>query len=275
MSAPGHPSSPPTAFQTPTPSTPPPPATVRVHYLRRDGNYGGFGLHVWGEGAARETRWSEPIWFSASDGFGQVAEIAVGDPDRPLSFIVHRGEEKDPPIERTLTPRVHAEVWLKQGRVDMWTSEPPLGPEVVQAVIVEKNLIVARLEGPGTERPGCPPAAALTLRDHEGRTWPIDSFWCEGGQVFVRTRGELDLDRNYFLMLGPSTAPARIAGHLLDAEFFYDGDDLGAVLQPDGDVRFKLWSPPATRVELRLYAPEEQDREVGRFELSRGAKGVW
>ena len=272
-------SAPTPAFLSPrealTPPTPPPPAVVRVHYLRRDGNYDGFGLHVWGEGAAQETRWSEPLWFWQADGFGRVAEIPVGDADRPLSFIVHRGDEKDPPIERTLMPRTQPEIWLKQGRSELWTSEPPIGPEVVQAVIVEKNLIVVRLEGPGTERPGCPPATALALHDHEGEPRPIENFWCEGGQVFVRTRGMLDLDRNYFLSLGPSRAPARIAGHLLDAEFFYDGDDLGAVLDQGGGVTFKLWSPPATRVELRLYAPEEQDREVGRFELSRGARGVW
>lgn len=253
----------------------PPLSVVRVHYLRRDGNYDGFGLHVWGEGSARETSWGAPLWFVEADGFGRLVEIEVGDADRPLSFIIHRGDEKDPPIERSIVPRAQPEIWLKQGRVDVWTSEPPVGPEVAQAVIVDRNLILARLEGPGTELPGCPPAASLALHDHEGRPTPIEGFWCEGGQVFVRTRSPLDLDRNHFLSLGVSRVAARIAGHLLDAEFFYDGDDLGAVLAADGSVSFKLWSPPATRVELCLYAPEEQDREIGRFELERGKRGVW
>ena len=51
------------------------------------------------------------------------------------------------------------------------------------------------------------------------------------------------------------------AAKAMDAQYMYDGDDLGATYSPNGTV-FKLWSPSATEVKLNRYATGS-DKEPG------------
>lgn len=61
-------------------------------------------------------------------------------------------------------------------------------------------------------------------------------------------------------------------------EYFYEGDDLGAVYAPERTV-FKVWAPTAERVELKLYktgSRQESGEEILRqMPMSRGEKGIW
>ncbi|MGN0299272.1 MAG: type I pullulanase [Lachnospiraceae bacterium] len=58
-----------------------------------------------------------------------------------------------------------------------------------------------------------------------------------------------------------------------DEQFSYDGKDLGAVCHADETV-FKVWSPMAKKVELRLYADGETSCYEAK-ELKSGDRGVW
>ncbi len=250
--------------------------TLRVHYARRDGLFDGWGLHVWGDAVETPTTWNEPLPFEGADDFGRYVDLRVEDPSKPLRFIIHRGDEKDVGLDRGFPdPCAHPEVWLRQGRKEVWTERPAVGLEVVWAWVLAEDLVRGTLEGPTLESPSCPHADKLSLRTHDGRPVAIAERWCEGSHVFIRTAEPLDLSANHFLSLGESTVPATLHGRVLDERFFYDGPDLGATLRPNGSAAFKLWSPPAVKVALVLFAPEEQCREIGRKGLVRGEKGVW
>ena len=43
-----------------------------LHYRRADGNYDGWGLHLW-DGAANPTEWSKPAAADRVDAFGAVS----------------------------------------------------------------------------------------------------------------------------------------------------------------------------------------------------------
>ena len=66
---------------------------------------------------------------------------------------------------------------------------------------------------------------------------------------------------------------AFFAGEEFDAKFRYDGKDLGAVCA-EGSTVFKVWSPLAERVELRLYRDQTAESFL-RKELNAEEKGVW
>lgn len=73
-----------------------------------------------------------------------------------------------------------------------------------------------------------------------------------------------------------TTTQTKLA-HPLDAQA-YDGNDLGATYT-EKQTTFKVWSPEATRVQLRLYskgsANEQGERVLLTQDMTKGEKGVW
>ncbi|MCS0636266.1 pullulanase-type alpha-1,6-glucosidase [Streptomyces sp. LP05-1] len=95
---------------------PPQPAgTAVIHYHRSDGRYDGWGLHTW-TGAATPTDWARPLEPVRVDAYGAVFEVPLAPGATSLSHIVHRGDEKDVPADRSLDFGTHGrEIWLLTG----------------------------------------------------------------------------------------------------------------------------------------------------------------
>ena len=96
---------------------PPPDLDYAVfHYYRPGGDYEGWGLHLWGEAIDPDegTQWSEPKLFSGFDDFGAYVAVRLQDPTQPLNFIIHKGDDKDTPNDRSFIPADTPVVWLVQ-----------------------------------------------------------------------------------------------------------------------------------------------------------------
>ncbi|WP_443071905.1 pullulanase-type alpha-1,6-glucosidase [Streptomyces sp. NBC_01477] len=105
--------SPDVAAAAPAGAYPPQDATKAVlHYHRADGNYTGWGLHVW-NGAASPTDWTTPLQPARTDSYGAVYEVPLAAGATSLSYILHNGDTKDLPSDQSLdlTGTGH-EVWL-------------------------------------------------------------------------------------------------------------------------------------------------------------------
>ena len=76
----------------------------------------------------------------------------------------------------------------------------------------------------------------------------------------------------------PSEWRALFCSEQFETEFFYGGDDLGAVYSPE-KTGFALWAPTAEAVSLRLYkkgsAVEGAEKPFETIEMHKGEKGVW
>ena len=89
----------------------------------------------------------------------------------------------------------------------------------------------------------------------------------------------LDLSHSYTVEVeGYGSAPAVPTG-IFDseefiAEYVYDGDDLGAVIQ-GGKTVFKLWAPTAGAVTLRLFEKGDGGEPFEELAMEKGEKGVW
>ncbi|MFE2726345.1 pullulanase-type alpha-1,6-glucosidase [Kitasatospora sp. NPDC059327] len=90
--------------------------TAVIHYNRADGNYDGWGLHDW-TGAATPTDWGNPLLPARRDAFGAVFEVPLAPGATSLSYILHRGNDKDLPDDQSLDlAAVGREVWILGGR---------------------------------------------------------------------------------------------------------------------------------------------------------------
>ncbi|MEV6301828.1 pullulanase-type alpha-1,6-glucosidase [Actinoplanes sp. NPDC051861] len=87
-----------------------------IHWRKADGNYDGWGLHVW-EGAANPTDWASPLLPARIDSYGAVFEVPLREGATSLSYIIHNGDTKDLPADQSLDfGKAGREVWLLAGQ---------------------------------------------------------------------------------------------------------------------------------------------------------------
>ncbi|MYZ09392.1 pullulanase-type alpha-1,6-glucosidase [Streptomyces sp. SID2999] len=95
-----------------------------LHYHRADGNYDGWGLHTW-TGAANPTDWSKPLQPVKTDAYGAVYEVPLTEGATSLSYILHKGDEKDLPTDQSLGLKANGhEVWLLSGQEKYLLPQP-------------------------------------------------------------------------------------------------------------------------------------------------------
>ncbi len=89
---------------------------VTIHYNRPDGNYAGWGLHLWGDAIDRRRRHRVGAArgrLTASMTFGAYWNVPIKDATKPVNFIIHNGDDKDPGPDQSLNPAETAAVWIK------------------------------------------------------------------------------------------------------------------------------------------------------------------
>ncbi|WP_433385602.1 pullulanase-type alpha-1,6-glucosidase [Actinoplanes sp. CA-142083] len=92
--------------------------TAIIHYRRADGDYSGWGLHVW-DGAATGTDWGSPLPPAATDSYGVTFKVPLAAGATGLSYIIHKGDTKDLPDDQRLDfATAGREVWLLGGVTD-------------------------------------------------------------------------------------------------------------------------------------------------------------
>nr|WP_240107217.1 pullulanase-type alpha-1,6-glucosidase [Streptomyces sp. MUM 203J] len=117
-----------------------------LHYQRADGDYEGWGLHVWA-GAAEPTDWSKPLMPVRTDAYGAVYEVPLSEGATSLSYILHKGDEKDLPADQSLDLKADGhEVWLLSGREKHLLPQPAgggaaLDPSKASAVWIDETTL--------------------------------------------------------------------------------------------------------------------------------------
>ncbi|MFF0164987.1 pullulanase-type alpha-1,6-glucosidase [Streptomyces prasinus] len=118
-----------------------------LHYQRADGNYDGWGLHTW-TGAANPTDWSKPLEPVKTDSYGAVFEVPLAEGATSLSYILHKGDEKDLPSDQSLDLRENGhEVWLLSGQEKYLLPQPAgsaaaLDLTTSKAVWIDRDTVV-------------------------------------------------------------------------------------------------------------------------------------
>jgi pullulanase len=111
------------------------PVDVKVHYNRPDGNYTGWGLHLWQVDAGGAyladypgVTWPAPLAPAGFDSYGAYFLIEASKftnaAAQGLGFIVHRGDDKDPDGDRLWPFSQGGELWLKSGDATIYRANP-------------------------------------------------------------------------------------------------------------------------------------------------------
>jgi pullulanase len=244
---------------------------IRIHYRRYDGNYAGWGLHYWGSAVLRPTEWSAPQYFSDGDGYGNFVDVPISNSQGSLTFLVHRGDEKDVVEERRISGfSKQKEFWLKQEQSVVWNEQPSIAPEFVFAEFVSPTLIKGVLSSPGSID-----GRQVIVRDSAGANVLVRYVEINGSNAYIHLESTADFSKSHAVVVGENTQWIRYSDAILDSEFYYGGDDLGAQYRTNGSVQIKVWSPPATAMVARFFHPQDSDREVGQKTMQRTDKGVW
>lgn len=117
-----------------------------IHYHRADGDYDGWGLHVW-TGAANPTDWSSPLKPVRTDAYGAVFEVPLTEGATSLSYIIHKGDDKDLPSDQSLDLKNNGyEVWLLNGQEKYLLPQPAgsaaaLDLTTSKAVWIDRNTL--------------------------------------------------------------------------------------------------------------------------------------
>ncbi|GAA3932230.1 pullulanase-type alpha-1,6-glucosidase [Streptomyces gulbargensis] len=121
-----------------------------LHYQRADGDYDGWGLHTW-TGAAQPTDWSKPLLPVRVDAYGAVFEVPLAPGATSLSYILHKGDQKDLPTDQSLDLATHGhEVWLLGGQqkylLPMAGGTPNLDLTKAEAQWIDRNTVVWKVK---------------------------------------------------------------------------------------------------------------------------------
>ncbi|MFE5794516.1 pullulanase-type alpha-1,6-glucosidase [Streptomyces sp. NPDC056503] len=121
-----------------------------IHYQREDGNYDGWGLHLW-TGAAQPTDWSKPLLPTRVDAYGAVYEVPLAEGATTLSYILHKGDQKDLPTDQALDLATYGnEVWLLGGQptylLPTVGGAPSLDLGKAEAQWIDRNTVVWKVK---------------------------------------------------------------------------------------------------------------------------------
>ncbi|MCK4260201.1 MAG: type I pullulanase [Halanaerobiales bacterium] len=117
-------------------STPIPENQVRLNYIRTDGEYDGWGLHLWGSGYdGPAIDWGAPFSYSAITDYGVYYDIPIKQGESDLNFIIHRENAKDPDGDRKYpNPNDNQEIFCVTGDSTVYLTLD----EALTAVGIEK-----------------------------------------------------------------------------------------------------------------------------------------
>lgn len=244
---------------------------VRLHYHRFDGNYEGWGLHVWGKGyAGKAVKWTDPLKIDGKDTYGVFWDIPYKQGAGDLNFIIHKGDKKDTGKDRKYpNPDENKEIWTVTGNLKEYPSrlqaEKTLNNEIKSAVITGKQTIKVTLRAPAKEN--------ILVMDKPKYLWIEDTDKSEAPIYTIHMKHKLDLSQSYTVTSGKMTAKTKVAPVLLDKQFSYSGK-LGALYSQE-KTTFKLWAPTASEVQLLFFHKWNQTEPDKIVNMERQESGVW
>jgi hypothetical protein len=112
----------------------PPLQVAELRYQRPAGDYGQWGLHMWGDAvdpaALAQIGWDRPWPLARIENGWAVYEIPLVDDTKPVNFIMHLPngdavpDTREPGGDRSFRPIDNPTVWLKQGDPTVYTTQP-------------------------------------------------------------------------------------------------------------------------------------------------------
>ncbi|UTA51968.1 pullulanase-type alpha-1,6-glucosidase [Deinococcus radiodurans] len=262
-------------------------------------------MHAW-EDTTAQVAWDKPLAPSGEQGGWLYWDVPMKTDWKKLGFIVHKGDDKDPGPDGTLTREQGNQLWIVSGNPTPSTTRPDTRVRTVgdlkqqQAIMLSRDLIVVK---PALAQPG----AWLTLHVSPTATLKLGADGVSGGDTLALEEVEGGLTpalqakapylAGYKLLqiraADRAKLPTALSGQLAVSSVLPGGkvldatgvqtawalDDLYAYAGPLGVTwqgnkpTVRLWAPTAQDVKLHVSRPDgTQERTLP---MTRDTQGVW
>ncbi|MBB6018252.1 pullulanase-type alpha-1,6-glucosidase [Deinococcus radiopugnans] len=285
--------------------TPVPANTARINYYRPDGQYDGWGLHVW-EDTAKPTEWTAPLNQTGKNDFGVYWDVPMKTDWKKLNFIIHKGDEKDPGPDMTLSAEQGTQAWIVSGNAAVNTARPETSVRQIGdlrkqgAIMLGRDTVAVK---PGFVQPG----ALLTLHAALDASLKLTPAGVDGGAgltleaveggLTAAQKARVPYLANYTLLRVREEDRGKIdsalRGQLAVSSVMPDGtvldvtgvqtalalDDLYAYSGPLGVTwagnvpTVRVWAPTAQDVKLHVSDVDGKNEKT--VAMTREKSGVW
>ncbi len=246
------------------------PETLKLHYFRFDGNYAGWGLHVWGTGfEGGETQWTNPLKPAGTSETGVYWEIPYKGAGS-IKYIIHKGDQKDPDGDRFYpSPSRNKETWSITEDPTTYTTlaeaKKNMGNKITRAILTGDNQIEVEFRMSNDQ-----PVSVTS----DGKALKVKKIEKITDTVYrIDTAEKLDIATSYTIQSGDMKAGTSVSWQSIDGLYTYDGE-LGCFYSPQ-KTTFKLWAPLASSVTLNLYHHGSDTTPYETVAMKRMEKGVW
>ena len=260
--------------------------TIKVHYYRPDGDYSNWEVHMWnGVESLNSTRKFANKTVTHDGKEWKVATYYADASDTWVGFIVKTPSwTKDPDGDRHIdlsnvtggTVNVYAVSGSALNDFTTDKSQAILGNKITAAVYDYKTSTIEI-------------TTSLAIEDEV----TVDTFKLEGpdGQMSISAiekidnknfkvtyEGTIDETNVYTMYYNDIpcvvTIPNVYSTSDFEAEYTYEGDDLGANWTAESTT-FRLWAPTASAVSVNLYDAGDGGKNLGAYEMTPDVNGTW
>ena len=263
--------------------------TVKVHYFREDGDYEPWEVHMWnGVESLDATRdfVLEDVEYEGTT-YGATATYYADAADIWVGFIIKKPDwTKDPDGDRKIdvsdvlsgTVHVYAKTGSELEDFIVDKSEAQVGAKVTAAVYDSLTGVLTVTTAVPIEGDI---AGAFHLEGPAGEMGITNVTNVEGTSDYViEYEGEINADEIFTIYYKGTpcrvTVPNVYSTEFFEAEYTYEGDDLGATWSAESTF-FRLWAPTASAVSVNLYksGTEGTDDLIETVEMTADVNGTW
>lgn len=247
--------------------------TLRVHYQNSQGSYDDLGLWLWGDVAQPFTSWpDDALLFSQQNDFGAFVDVKLADNASEIGFIVLNTRTEEQDAGNKIFMVTQNEIWIRENDDNVYTSaDLKITPVMHLARVMAENMLSIRFNNIKELNND----EAFAVIDAQGKKVEItDTDTSKLPDVTLKT-SKIDYEKlPLTVKYNQQSIQAHLSWQMIDKLYAYQGNDLGCTFM-DENVQFKLWAPKATKVDLLLYAKDDQTRMVKQVSMSRESQGIW
>ncbi|MCB2156647.1 type I pullulanase [bacterium] len=260
--------------------------TLTIHYHRYDGDYTRASLWTW-DGLGEQEPESPEVMSSGRDDFGVVFKVdtsqygVTGTDDDRIGFIprLYQSWDHKDGSDRYWTEDMGYEIWLIGNDRRIYSEKPDISPKIASAFIDAADKMALVFSHPLNVKQVDPKNFSVEVDGEEIAAVKARPVQPSAGQTFMvafTLEKPIDITAEEVTAkaIGYRSSVAVPRKILMNAEYYYSDEPMGAVYSPDATT-FRLFSPTAQGAWVVLY--DERAGDAGRKEvpMESAGKGVW
>ena len=257
-------------------------------YWNHNGSYENCDIWIWwgdkaGQGYVfHECEYGAKVVVNVPEGIEQVGFIVRKDCSDPGGSSWGNATKDYDQDRFAIIEGKETVIYLKSGDSSQYISQDggktlEMIKKLALAALVDEKKIEYRITPKAII--SSPDQVKVYEGDREIAVTSISTLGRSASAGYIEVGESLDLTKNYRISIEGYGAKTVIPTTIFDTDYFaanyhYDGDDLGAIINGSGTT-FKVWAPTASKVVLNLFTAGNGVDAYKSVDMVRGEKGVW